>query len=120
MRHSYPVSGLPLRPLKEHHEFIPILRSFLTDSPPTKGKVGHTTGIYIPYSIRTAGLKINRKPVNQQLVVSNIWLLKMTLSSQTRLVKISVLEDHLMCVSFLHKIVFFLEEVFVLKDMLTA
>ena len=66
------------------------------------------------------GVKINRKPVNQQLVVSNIWLLKMSLSSQTRLVKISVLENHLTRVSFLHKIVFFLEELTVLKDMLTA
>ena len=92
----------------------------LTDNPPTQGNVGHTTGIYIPYSFRTAGLEINRKPVNQQLVVSNIWLLKMSLSSQTRLVKISVLENHLTCVSFLHKMVFFLEELFVLKDMLTA
>ena len=66
------------------------------------------------------GVKINRKPVNQQLAVSNIWLLKMSLSSQTRLVKISVLENYLTRVSFLHKIVFFLKELTVLKDMLTA
>ena len=66
------------------------------------------------------GVKINRKPVNQQLAVSNIWLLKMSLSSQTRLVKISVLENYLTRVSFLQKIVFFLKELTVLKDMLTA
>ena len=44
----------------------------------------------------------------------------MSLSSQTRLVKISVLENHLTRVSFLQKIVFFLKELTVLKDMLTA
>ena len=44
----------------------------------------------------------------------------MSLSSQTRLVKISVLENHLTRVSFLHKIVFFLKELTVLKDMRTA
>ena len=41
--------------LKEDHEVIPIkikikiilLRSLLTDNPPSLGKVGHTTGVYV-------------------------------------------------------------------------
>ena len=59
MRHSYPVYRLTLSPLKEDHEVTPILRSILTDNPPSPGKVGHTTRVYIPYSSWTAGLKIN-------------------------------------------------------------
>ena len=49
-----------LRILKEDHEVIPIkikikikiilLRSLLIDNPPSLGKVGHTTGVYVPYS----------------------------------------------------------------------
>ena len=35
------------------HEVIPILRSLLTDNPPSPGKVGPTTGVYVPYSFRT-------------------------------------------------------------------
>ena len=35
------------------HEVIPILRSILTDNPPSPGKVDHTTGVYVPYSFRT-------------------------------------------------------------------
>ena len=34
-------------------EVIPILRSILTDNPPSSGKVGHTTEVYVPYSFRT-------------------------------------------------------------------
>ena len=34
--------------MKEDYEVIPILRSLLTDNPPSPGKVGHTTGAYIP------------------------------------------------------------------------
>ena len=33
--------------------FIPILRSLLTDNPPTPGKGGLTTAVYVPYSFRT-------------------------------------------------------------------
>ena len=29
---------------------IPVLRSLLTDNPPSPEKVGHTTGVYVPYS----------------------------------------------------------------------
>ena len=47
--------------LKEDHEVIPMkikikiipLRSLLIDNPPSLGKVGHTTGVYVPYSLRT-------------------------------------------------------------------
>ena len=35
------------------HEVIPILRFLLRGNPPTPGKVGHTTGLYVPYSFRT-------------------------------------------------------------------
>ena len=42
--------------LKEDHEVIPILRSLLTDNPPTPGKVGHTTGVYIPYYFWNSGV----------------------------------------------------------------
>ena len=35
------------------HKVIPILRSVLTDNPPSPGKVGHNTGVYVPYSFRT-------------------------------------------------------------------
>ena len=34
--------------MKEDYEVIPILRSLLTDNPPSPGKVGHTTGVYVP------------------------------------------------------------------------
>ena len=32
---------------------IPVLRSLLADNPPSPEKVGHTTGVYVPYSFRT-------------------------------------------------------------------
>ena len=35
------------------HKVIPILRSLLTENPPSPGKVDHTTGVYVPYSFRT-------------------------------------------------------------------
>ena len=41
----------------EVHEFIPILRSVLTDNPSTPGKVGHTTAVHVPYSFRTVVCK---------------------------------------------------------------
>ena len=47
-------AGSPaLRYLKEDHEVIPILRSLLTDNPPSPGKVSHTAGVYVLYSFRT-------------------------------------------------------------------
>ena len=39
---------LPLEHLKDDHEVIPILRSLLTDNPPSPGKLGHTTVVYVP------------------------------------------------------------------------
>ena len=33
--------------MKEDREVIPILRSLLTDNPPSPGKVTHTTGVYV-------------------------------------------------------------------------
>ena len=51
--HTYTVYWLQFRLLKEDHEDNPTLRSFLTDNLPGQGKVGHTTGIYVPYSFRT-------------------------------------------------------------------
>ena len=35
------------------HKVILILRSVLTDNPPSPGKVGHKTGVYVLYSFRT-------------------------------------------------------------------
>ena len=32
----------------EDHEVIPVLRSLFTDNPSSPGKVGHTTGVYVP------------------------------------------------------------------------
>ena len=46
------------------HEVIPILRSLLTDNPPSPGKVGHTTGVYVPYSFRTV-VWVLLRPTNQ-------------------------------------------------------
>ena len=51
--HRYTVYRYPLRHLREDHEVIPVLRSLLTDNPPGPGRVGHTTGFYVPYSFRT-------------------------------------------------------------------
>ena len=61
--YTYTVYRWPLRMLKEYHEVIPIkikikikiilLRSLLIDNPPSLGKVGHTIGVYVPYSFRT-------------------------------------------------------------------
>ena len=45
---TYTVYGQPLQHLKENYEIIPILRSLLTDNPPSPGKVGHTTAAYVP------------------------------------------------------------------------
>ena len=45
---TYTVYRQPLQHLKEDYEVIPILRSLLTDNPPSPGKVGHTTGVYVP------------------------------------------------------------------------
>ena len=50
---TYTICRKPLRHLKKDHEVIPVLRSLLTDNPPFPGKVGLTTGVYIPYSFRT-------------------------------------------------------------------
>ena len=52
------------------------------------------------------GLEINGNLLNQRLVVSNVWLLKISFSNPTRLIKISVIGNVLTCVSFLDKIVF--------------
>ena len=47
-------TGSPaLRYLKEDHEVTPILRSLLTDNPPSPEKVSHTAGAYFLYSFRT-------------------------------------------------------------------
>ena len=48
--HTYTVYRWPLRHLKK---VIRILRFLLTDNPPSPGKVGPTTGLYVPYSFRT-------------------------------------------------------------------
>ena len=37
----------------EDDEVSPILRSLLTENPPSLVKVGHTTKIYVPYSFQT-------------------------------------------------------------------
>ena len=37
----------------QHLKVIPILRSPLTDNPPSPGKVDLTTGVYVPYSFST-------------------------------------------------------------------
>ena len=68
---------------------------------------------------RKPGLEINGNLLTNHLVVSNPWLLKMSLSNLSRLVKISVIENVLTCVSFLHKIVFPKQFIF-LKDMRTT
>ena len=34
-------------------EVIPGIRSLLTDNPPNPGKVGHTKGVWVPYSFQT-------------------------------------------------------------------
>ena len=57
--------------------------------------------------LKFPGLEINGNLFNnQRLVVSNVWLLKMSLSNPIRLIKISVIGNVLTCVSFLEKIVF--------------
>ena len=40
----------PLLHLKKDHEVSPIIRSLLTENPPSPVKVGHTTRVYVPYS----------------------------------------------------------------------
>ena len=43
----------PVQLLKEDPDVIPILRSLLTDSPSSPGKVDHTTRVYVSYSFQT-------------------------------------------------------------------
>ena len=50
---TYTFYRWPLGHLKGDYEVIPTLRSLLTDMPPIPGKFGHTTGVYVPYSVRT-------------------------------------------------------------------
>ena len=47
------ISYLHCLHLKENREVILILRSLLKDNQTSPGKVGYTTGIYVPYPFRT-------------------------------------------------------------------
>ena len=50
--HIYTMSDRWPLHLKEDHEVISILRSLLTDNSPKPGKVGQTTGVFVPYPFR--------------------------------------------------------------------
>ena len=62
-----------IRHLKEVHEVIPILRSLLTNNPPRQGKVGHTRGVYVPYSFRTVVWVLLSPTITSSAVRRVLW-----------------------------------------------